>query len=238
MLARPSAPIPMQRLRALLPLLLLLATGIVLVSSGTLRHFDPQHLAAEHAYLRHLASASPWLARLSYLGIMVLAVASGVPGLLFVTIAGGLVFGLVEGTLLSTLGLVLGSLLLFLAARYALGQGDKPAPTLAERIRAGFLHHPASYTLFLRLVPVFPFGGVTLALAWLRCPLWLFMAATTAGGVVMEAFESAIGAGLSEAMARGEPIGMNLVLEPHVLLPLGALSVLALLPVLLGRRRG
>ena len=175
----------MKRLRALLPLLLLIATGAVLFFSGALRHLDPRHLAAEHAHLHHLAAASPWLARMSYLGIMVLAVASGVPGLVLIAIAGGLIFGMVEATVLSTLGLVLGSLLLFLAARYALGAGERPAPRLAAKIRAGFLHHPASYTLFLRLVPVFPFGGVTLGLAWLRCPLWLFMAATAVGGLVI-----------------------------------------------------
>ena len=226
----------MKRLRALLPLLLLIATGAVLFFSGALRHLDPRHLVADHAQLRHLAMASPWLARLSYLGIMVLAVASGMPGLVLITIAGGLIFGLVESTVLSTLGLVLGSLLLFLAARYALGAGERPAPLLAEKIRAGFLGHPASYTLFLRLVPVFPFGGVTLGLAWLRCPLWLFMAATAAGGMVLVGFESAVGAGLSEAMARGEPIGVHMVMEWHILLPLCALAILALVPVLLGRR--
>jgi uncharacterized membrane protein YdjX (TVP38/TMEM64 family) len=226
----------MKRLRALLPLLLLIATGAVLFFSGALRHLDPRHLVADHAQLRHLATASPWLARLSYLGIMVLAVASGMPGLVLITIAGGLIFGLVESTVLSTLGLVLGSLLLFLAARYALGAGERPAPLLAEKIRAGFLGHPASYTLFLRLVPVFPFGGVTLGLAWLRCPLWLFMAATAAGGMVLVGFESAVGAGLSEAMARGEPIGVHMVMEWHILLPLCALAILALVPVLLGRR--
>lgn len=227
----------MKRLRALLPLLLLAATGIVLVASGALKHFDPRHLAVEHAQLRHLVATSPWMARLSYLGLVVLVVASGVPGIMLVTIAGGLVFGLVEGTLLSTTGLVLGSLLLFLAARYALGSGTRPAPLLAERIRAGFLRHPASYTLFLRLVPVFPFGGVTLALAWLRCPLWLFMSATAAGSLIMETFESAVGAGLGDAIARGEPIGAHLVMDPHVFLPLFALGLLALVPVLLGQFR-
>ena len=233
--ARPANP--MNRLRALLPLLLLILTGVVLVASGALRHFDPRHLTADHAQLRHLAAASPWLARLGYLGIMVLAVASGVPGLLLISIAGGLVFGLVEGTLLSTAGLLLGSLILFLAARVALAGGSRPAPRLAQTIRAGFLRHPASYTLFLRLVPVFPFGAVTLALAWLRCPLWLFVAASAGGGLVMEAFETAVGAGLSEAIARGEPIGVHMVLEPHVLLPLTALALLALVPVLLSRRK-
>ncbi len=226
----------MRRLRALLPLLLLIAAGVVLIASGTLKHFDPRHLASEHHHLRVLIMHAPWLARLAYLGVLVLAVASGAPGLMLITIAGGMLFGLVEGTVLSTLGLLLGSLVLFLAARLALAAGTRPAPALAERLRNGFLRHPASYTLFLRLVPVFPFGAVTLALAWLRCPLWLFVAATTGGGLIVEAVESAVGSGLGEALARGEPVNLHLVLEPHVIVPLLALALLSLVPVLIQRK--
>ena len=227
----------MRRLRALLPLLLLIVTGAVLVSSGALRNFDPRHLAAEHAHLHQLAAASPWLARALYVGALTLSIATGIPGSLFVILGGGMLFGIAEGSLLSSIGLTLGSLLLFLASRYAFGSGERAAPALAERLRAGFQRHPLSYTLFLRLVPVFPFGGVTLALAWLRCPLWLFLAATAGGGTLMLVFETAVGAGLSGAISSGRHIGFGLFLEPHVLLPLGALSLLALLPVLLGRRR-
>ncbi len=236
MLAFSHRPAAMKRLRALLPLLLLIAAGVVLVASGTLKHFDPRHLAADHAQLRQLTLASPWLARLGYLGVLVLAVASGAPGLMVLTIAGGMVFGLVEGTLLSGTGLLLGALVLFLATRVALSAGTRPPPALATRIRAGFLRHPASYTLFLRLVPVFPFGAVTMALAWLRCPLWLFAAATAGGGLVMVGFESAVGAGLGEAIAHGEPVGVHMMAEPHVMLPLLALALLSLVPVLLNRR--
>jgi len=35
----------------------------------------------------------------------------------------------------------------------------------------------------------------------------------------------------------GEPIGVHMMLEPHVLLPLSALAVLALVPVLLSQRK-
>jgi uncharacterized membrane protein YdjX (TVP38/TMEM64 family) len=127
--------------------------------------------------------------------------------------------------------------MLFFAARHAFGAGTRPPPPMAERVRRGYLRHPAGYTLFLRLVPVLPFGGVTVALAWLRCPLWLFAVATFAGGCVMAVFETAIGAGLAQSLAHGKAIGPDLLLQPRVLLPIVALALLALVPVAVQRVR-
>lgn len=226
----------MSRLRAVLPLLLLIATGALLFASGALDRFRPEHLAASQAGLRASVAAHPALSALGYVGAVALSIATGIPGSLFVILAGGLLFGVVAATVLTGIGLTLGSLLLFLASRFAFGSGRQP-PALAERLRAGFQAHPLSYTLFLRLVPVFPFGGVTVALAWLRCPLWLFLGATAFGGSLMAVFETSIGAGLGTTLAEGHPADLGLLLQPRVLLPMLALGLLALLPVLLRRRR-
>jgi uncharacterized membrane protein YdjX (TVP38/TMEM64 family) len=92
-----------------------------------------------------------------------------------------------------------------------------------------------SYTLFLRFVPVVPFGAVTVALAWLRCPLWLFLGASWLGGTVSLIFETSIGAGLGDAMSQSDSFGVGLFMHREILLPLGAIALLALLPLLIGR---
>lgn len=226
----------MRRLRAALPLLLLLATGALLLVSGRLDDLHPTHVAAEQAQLRAAVQAAPWLSRLAFIGLLTLTVATGIPGTLLVVLTGGLVFGVAEGTALSVSGLVLGSLLLYLAARYAFGRGDRPAPALVERLRCGFARHPGSYTFFLRFVPVLPYGGVTLALAWLRCPLRLFLAATAIGGSVMLCFETALGAGIGAAAGDLAEHGMMALLRPALVLPLVALALLSLVPLLFHRR--
>jgi len=228
---------PVKRLRALLPLMLLLSTGVVLLAGGMGRYLAPAHLASEHAALLHAVDAYPWMSRLAYIGLLTLVTATGFPVSILVIIGGGLVFGEVQGTLLSSVGLLLGSLLLFLASRYAFASGTRVAPGLAGRLRHGYARHPLNYTLFLRFVPVFPFGGVSVALAWLRCPLWLFMTATYLGGTLMLIFETAIGADLRRHLQSGTAFGWRLLLDPQLLLPLGALAVLALLPVLIHRRQ-
>ncbi|HET6655059.1 MAG TPA: VTT domain-containing protein [Gammaproteobacteria bacterium] len=223
----------MHRLKALLPLLLLVIAGVALFASGALDALSPQNLITQQDRLNALVAQSPWLARGAYLGMVTLSVATGIPGTIVLILAGGMLFGVFSGTVMSAIGLILGSLLLFLASSYAFSSGEREPPPLARRLRGGFLAHPLSYTLFLRLVPVFPFGATTIALAWLRCPLWMFLAASAFGGTVMLVFETAIGAGLAGSVARGQAIGVPMLMDLNILLPLSALAVLALVPVLL-----
>jgi len=230
----------MKRLRSLLPLLVLVALGVALLWSGALDRFRPEHLASEQDVLRAQIAAHPILASLIQVVAVALAIATGIPGAVVFILAGGMLFGIVWGTILSSIGMTLGALVLFLASRAAFGPGhaDRPAPALVERLRGGYLAHPASYTLFLRLVPFFPFGGVTVALAWLRCPVWLFTAATAGGGAVMTGIETALGAGIAQTIAEQGKVDLGLLTQPRVIVPVLFLAVLALVPIAIQRLRG
>lgn len=226
----------MKRLRAFLPLLLLVGTGAALFASGALNHFSPEQLANSHSRLQETIARYPWISRLAYVGLLAIVVATGFPASVVITVAAGLLFGILQASLLSTVGVVLGSLLLFVATRMALGEERHRAPALVEKLRHGFAHHPVNYTLFLRLAPGLPWGGVTAALAWLRCPLGLFMGATVIGGVVTSVIEATMGAGIGEGLARGQKHFhlSDMLLNPYILLSLGGLALLALLPLLFG----
>ncbi len=225
----------MNRWRAALPLILLVIAGIVLFASGSLDQLTPQQLMAHQAEWHTHIVDHPWLTRLAYIGLLTLAVSTGIPGTIVIILAGGFTFGVVDATVCSSVGLTLGSLILYLASRYAFGPGSSRPPALVARLHHGFDRHPVSYTMFLRFVPVVPFGGVTVALAWLRCPLWLFLGATWLGGTVSLIFETSIGAGLGDAMSHSNNFGPGLFMHREVLLPLGAIALLALLPLLVER---
>jgi uncharacterized membrane protein YdjX (TVP38/TMEM64 family) len=228
----------MRRFRSFLPLLVLIALGIALLASGVLDRFRPDTLAAEQAALQARIALHPLLAGLAQVGATTLAIATGIPGVVVVILAGGMLFGVVAGTLLSSLGVTLGALILFLASRHAFGDHRHAnAPGLVEKLRAGYRAHPLSYTCFLRLVPFFPFGGVTIALAWLRCPLWLFTAATASGGSVMTAIETVLGAGLAQNIGAHRTVGLSLFSDPVVIGPLLAMGLLALSPIVIGKWR-
>jgi len=225
----------LSRWRAALPLILLVLAGIVLFASGSLDQLSPEQLVTHQAELHAQIAEHPWLSRLAYIGLLTLTMATGIPGTIVVILAGGFAFGVVDATLCSSIGLTLGSLILYLASRFAFGDGTRQPPAIVARLRHGFERHPASYTLFLRFVPVVPFGAVTVALAWLRCPLWLFLGASWLGGTVTLIFETSIGAGLGDALSRSNSVGFGLFMHREVLLPLAAIALLALLPLVLER---
>jgi uncharacterized membrane protein YdjX (TVP38/TMEM64 family) len=225
----------LSRWRAALPLVLLVLAGIVLFASGSLDELSPRQLVAHQGELQAQIAAHPWLSRLAYVGLLTLTVSTGIPGTIVVILAGGFAFGIVDATISSSVGLTLGSLILYLASRYAFGTGSRQPPAIVARLRLGFERHPVSYTLFLRFVPVVPFGAVTVALAWLRCPLWLFLGASWLGGTITLIFETSIGAGLGDAMSQTDSFGFDLFMHRDVLLPLGAIALLALLPLLIER---
>jgi uncharacterized membrane protein YdjX (TVP38/TMEM64 family) len=225
----------LSRWRAALPLVLLLLAGIILFASGSLDQLTPQQLLAHRGDLHAQIALHPWLSRAAFVGLLTLTMATGIPGSIVIILAGGFAFGVVDGTLYSSIALTLGSLILYLASRYAFGAGSRQPPRIVARLHQGFERHPVSYTLFLRFVPIVPFGGVTVGLAWLRCPLWLFLGASWLGGTVTLIFETSIGAGLGDAMRQSNRLGLDLFMHREVLLPLGAIALLALLPLLLER---
>ncbi len=225
----------MKRLRALLPLLALLSLGVALLAGGLGHRLAPARLAAEHALWLDLVAANPLLSRLAYVALLTLVTATGIPASILVILAGGLIYGEVQGVLLSSVGLTLGSLILFLAGRYAFHAEHQSEPALVDRLRHGFAVHPVHYTLFLRFVPVFPFGGVSVALAWLGCPLWLFLLATWLGGTLMLVFETAVGADLGRHLHAGQPFNWSMLIDAQMIVALSALALLSLLP--LGYRR-
>jgi uncharacterized membrane protein YdjX (TVP38/TMEM64 family) len=216
----------------------LIAIGIALLSTGALNRFRPETLAAEQISLQLRIAAHPIIAALLHVGVITLSISTGIPGVVVLIMAGGMLFGVTAGTLLSVIGVTLGAMVLFLASRHAFGDhSHATAPGFARTLRNGYLAHPVSYTFFLRLVPFFPFGGVTVGLAWLRCPIWLFLAATSTGGAVMTGIETALGAGLAKNIGTNHAISADLLADPTVVIPLVAMGLLALVPIAISKWR-
>lgn len=228
--------------RRWLPLLGLAGVAIAIYATGLHRELSLAGLQQHRAALQELVAARPLLAPLAFVAAYAGATALSLPGALFLTLAGGFLFGTWLGGLLSVLGATSGAVVLFLVARSSLGAAlrDRAGPWL-QRLEAGFRQDAFSYLLVLRLVPLFPFWLVNLVPALLDVPLATFALATFLGIIPGGLVYAGVGSGLGAVLDRGEQPNLGLILEPQIVLPLLGLAALALVPVMYRRwqaRRG
>lgn len=241
--AAPAAAPPRRpsTLRRLAPALVLAAAAVsVYAAYGDYLSFE--RLAEHSDRLTAWRDAHQVLSVLVYGIVYAVVVALSLPGAVWLTLAGGFLFGIWTATLATVVSATLGATALFLVARTSLGDLllERAGPWLA-RLRRGFRRDAASYLLMLRLIPVVPFFVVNLAPAFLGVPLRLFVWTTLVGiapGVVVFA---AIGDGLGGVLEAGETPQIDVLLTPPLLAPLLALAALSALPLALRlwrRRRG
>jgi uncharacterized membrane protein YdjX (TVP38/TMEM64 family) len=159
-----------------------------------------------------------------------------VPGAAILTLAGGFLFGIWEGTAAVVVGATAGATALFLAARYVLGDAlrAKAGPWLSK-MEAGFNEDALSYLLVLRLIPAFPFFIVNLVPAFLGVSLRTFVIATFVGIIPGTFVFASIGAGLGSIFDSMQEFSLKGALTPQVITALVGLAFLSLLPVVYKR---
>lgn len=220
------------------PLLLLGIAAAVFVFSGAWRELHLDRIDERYTQLHMWSLAHPVLFRFGLILTLSALMAMGLPGGAVLVIAGGVFLGIAEGAIYAVIGDGIGASLLFLAARRAMNDDDNlPSSALVARLRTGFSEHPISYSLFLRLVPVFPFGAVSVALAWLGSRYRMFLWTTLLGILPSLVVYAAIGASVAPTLAAHLPIDSSILSQPRFLIPLVVLALLSLIPVLLGLRR-
>ncbi|MDH3666200.1 MAG: VTT domain-containing protein [Paracoccaceae bacterium] len=178
-------------------------------------------------------------ASLAYAAIYVISVAFSVPGAIWLTLAGGFIFGTVLAAFLTVVSATIGATLIFLAARSSLGAflRARAGPWLA-RVEREVAEGEISFLLVMRLIPAIPFFVANLAPAFVNVKLGNFIWTTFVGIAPATAIISSVGAGLGEILERGGEPNLGVIFELHVLLPLLGLAALAALPVVVKKLRG
>jgi len=225
-------------LRRLLPLLLLAAATALVFATGLHRYLSLEVLSEHYMQLRAWAAAHPVIAPLAFGLVYAAGVAVSVPGATVMTLAAGLMFGLVLGTLVVVVAATLGASLVFLIAKTALGEPlRRRAQGWIARMEEGFREDALNYLLVLRLVPLFPFWLVNLVPAFLGVRLVTYVVATFVGILPGSAVYVSVGNGVGEILEAGERPDLGLIFSPEILGPLVGLGALALLPVVYKRWR-
>lgn len=172
---------------------------------------------------------------LAYISI----VAFSIPGATVLTLLYGSLLGTwISGSLI-IISATIGATLIFLAARYALQDIlKKRAGPWLNKMSKGFNENATSYMLFLRLVPAFPFFVVNLVPAFMGVNLRIYIL-TTFFGIIPGTFVFAsIGNGIGYVLEQGITPDLSVLSSPEILLPLAALGLLALIPILYKKFKG
>lgn len=173
----------------------------------------------------------------------VVIVAFSLPGATIATLTGGFLFATFPGALFNITAATLGATLIFLAARWGLGERLAAKMETSEgtvkRIKDGIDENQWSMLFLIRLVPAVPFFVANLVPALVGVPLNRFVISTFLGIIPGGVVYTSVGAGLGQVFERGETPNLGIIFEPQILLPLLGLCLLALLPILIkALRRG
>lgn len=179
-----------------------------------------------------------------FCGLYVLATLGFMPGLLLSLVA-GVAFGPLLGTALVTLGATIGSTIIFLLARYLLRDRVETMMASAawfqnfkQKVAADGFH----YMVFVRLVPLFPFGGINLASGVLPLSLAQYFFGSLLGmipGSFAYVYLGKAGCDVVQPLLRGE-WSLGSVPKDQIVAFGGALLLLialSLLPLIVKHRR-
>jgi len=130
------------------------------------QHLTLSQLKHHQLYLHSLVQDFPVQSVVIYFIAYIVMAGLALPGALIFTLAGGALFGLATGVILASFASTLGALASFLVARFFLH--DFVQTRYQQRltvINQKIQQQGATYLLFLRLVPAFPFFMVNLLMA-------------------------------------------------------------------------
>ncbi len=231
-----AEPAPKSGLMRHLPLIVIL--GVAVVGAITLKDYISfDALRDNREALIAFRDANFVMTVLAFLISYIVIVAFSLPGALVATLTGGFLFGTFGGSALSVTAATIGATVIFLAARYGLGEKLKARMDASQgtvrKIKEGIDENQWSMLFFLRLVPVVPFFVANLVPAFLAVPLHRYMISTFLGIIPGSLVYSSVGAGLGTVFERGESPNLGIIFEPHILLPILGLSLLSVLPVII-----
>jgi uncharacterized membrane protein YdjX (TVP38/TMEM64 family) len=236
------------------PLAVIPVVAAITLAMGWHQALSAETLIRHRAAIEELVASHRLVALAAFVGLYVAVVTLSLPGAAILTIAGGFIFGTVEGALAAIVGATSGATLIFLAARSAVGEWLLArAGSTAGRLATSFREDAFSYLLFLRFVPLFPFWLVNIVPALCGIRLAPYLAATAIGIVPATVAFALFGAGLDSALAAQQSayracvasgqaacrldFDLMAAATPRLIAALVLLAVIALVPIVVRRWR-
>jgi len=175
----------MDRLKRFLPLILLACVIALIFGMGWNRYLSLDTLRDHGDELRAFTAQNYLLALLVLMAVFATATASVVPGVFFVTITAGYLFGPWVGGVATSIAATVGALIVYAVARSALGQDlrrkSERDQGMLKMVCAAIDKDTFWYVLASRLAVVVPFHMINIAAGIMSVRLVPYTVATVIG---------------------------------------------------------
>ncbi|WP_298161161.1 TVP38/TMEM64 family protein [Brevundimonas sp.] len=195
----------MDRIKRFLPLVVLACVIGLIFGMGWNRYLSLETLREHGAELRAFTAGNYVLALLVLMAIFATATASVVPGVFFVTITAGYLFGPWVGGVSTSIAATVGALIVYAVARSALGRDLRNRAErdqgMLQKVCAAIDKDTFWYVLASRLAVVVPFHMINIAAGIMSVRLLPYTVATVIGLLPAHIIYCWIGARLNQLLA-------------------------------------
>lgn len=221
----------------LLPLAAVVALLILAFALGWNRYLSMEMLREHGLALQAYAREHYVIALLAFVAVYALATASTIPGPVFLTLLGGMMFGPYVGALAQATGATIGAVAIYMVYRTAIGRWLRARfeadAGLMDRITKGIDRNAFVALLTLRLIPSVPFVLINACAGMVAAPLRPYVAATFLGLLPSTFIYTWIGAGLGDLLRAGVRPDLAMLLERFFWPLMGVAFLSLLLPILI-----
>lgn len=212
-------------------LILIAALLIAALASGAADHLSLTELELRRQQLALLIARHPALSLLAFVGIYFVAASCALPGVIYLTIGAGLMFGTWLGGVGALIGATAGSTVIFLACRTAFGDliRRKAGPRM-QKLEASLRGDAFNHILTMRLIPGIPMALINIAAGLVGMPLRTFVWASFLGMIPASLIFAGLGSSLGAVLDHGGRLTPDLLLQPRIVLPMIGLAILSLTP--------
>ena len=159
---------------------LLVVLGLLVISITTYWFDLGQYLTldffrSQQDRVQEFVADQPIAATAIFFAVYVTVTAVNIPGATVMTLIGGVLFGLIRGTVIVSFASTIGATLAFLLSRLLLRDYvERRFSAAVARANQGIAKNGAYYLFGLRLVPAFPFFVINLVMGLTRLRTWTF----------------------------------------------------------------
>ena len=219
----------------LAPLVAIAALVVLFFAMGWNRYLSMEMIREHGLGLQAYARDHWWIALVGFIAVYALATASTIPGPVFLTLLGGMMFGPYVGALAQSTGATIGSVVIYCIYRTSIGTWLRAKfaadAGFMDRLAKG-IDRNAFTTLFtLRVIPSVPFVLVNATAGMMAVPLRPYIVATFIGLLPSTFIYTWIGSQLGDLLRAGVRPDLPMLVREFFWPLMGVVFLSLLLPI-------